>query len=110
MSFVLAEHTPQRPHAFASMVQRFLDHAELLDPLQPLAQTAPLLIGLRTRDGYDWHLLCLRCGFCSLPFTEKPTRPICQICSDRLEGRRNLAALNRAIAGASRADDVVIEG
>ncbi len=101
----------ERPDAVLRLLARVLDRVEVFVPNDPIADHAPvLLIGTRTRDGYDWFIVCRTCGCCSLPLSVKPTRPICQVCSDTLEGRRQLAALERVVDGASCVGDIVIEG
>jgi hypothetical protein len=92
------------------LLEGIVHHPHAIRRLKPRADLAPLLVGIRTRDGIDWQIVCRICGWTSLEFSEKPTRIVCAACVDLAEGHARLAALYRVTSGASALGDVVVEG
>jgi hypothetical protein len=106
----LASHAPQSPQAVVHLLEGIVHHPYAIRRLKPRANLTPLLIGIRTRDGVEWQIVCRICGWTSLEFTEKPARIRCEACADLAEGHSRLAALYRVTTGANAIGDVVVEG
>ncbi len=106
----IAQSHPDTPLAVHRVLGRILTSpCALRRHSRDLHHLAPFVIGVRTRDGFDWYLACRICGWCSLPMSVKPTRRVCEVCTDLADGHANLHALDRVVAGAVNLGDVVIE-